>query len=87
MGASLYLPINRHFISALTHAWLSLGLLLFLGEPGVILLFAFAIVFYEEHSQEPHLTANLSAVQIQLLARRVKYLNDRAEIPGNIKFP
>lgn len=55
MSASLYLPINRHFISALTHSWLSLGLFLFLGEPGVIVLFAFEIVFYEEYSHEPHL--------------------------------
>lgn len=62
MAASLYLPINKHFISALTHHWLSLGLFLFLSEPGVMVLFAFVIVFYEEHSHEPHLTANLSAV-------------------------
>lgn len=87
MAASLYLPINRHFISALTHRWLSLRLFLFLGEPGVIVLFAFVIIFYEERSHEPHLTDNLSAVQIQMLARRDKYLNDRAEIRGNIKFP
>lgn len=53
MAASLYLPINRHFIAALTHC--SSRLIFFLlpnCEPGVIILFAFVIIFYEEHSHE-----------------------------------
>lgn len=63
MAASLYLPINRHFIAALTRPYLSLILFLLPNrEAGVIDRFAFVIVFYEEGSHEPCLTDSLSAV-------------------------
>lgn len=63
MATSLYLPINRHFIAALTHRYLSFILFLLPNrEPGAIILVAFVAVFYKELSHEPRLTDSLSAV-------------------------
>lgn len=52
-AARLYLPISRHFSAALTHPCLSPVLFtLPNGEPGVIILFAFVIFFYEERTPD-----------------------------------